>query len=170
MKDLSQRQTWYVLYTKPNFEKKTYTNLLERNIEAFLPLQNVMRQRSDRKKKLEIPLFPNYIFVRIDPKRRWELLKVYGIIRFLTRGNSAEVVSDEQMNGIKKLMFGEPEIFPTNYVRGETLKIISGPLADLSGVLINENESKLAVRVNILRQYVIVKVSPCDLERLAVVS
>lgn len=157
---------WYALYTRPNFEKKTYVELERKNIESFLPLHKVTHRWSDRKKILEVPLFPNYIFVRIDYRRRWDLLKINGLVKFLTCGNTAEVIPDQEMENIKKLIHGDPEVSNENYMRGEELKIINGPLAGLKGVLINDGEQKLAVRVNILRQYVIVKASPADLERV----
>ncbi len=55
---------WYAAYTMPKFEKRIYGELVKKNVEAYLPVQQVFRQWSDRVKKIELPLFPNYIFVR----------------------------------------------------------------------------------------------------------
>ena len=70
---------WNVLYTTPRAEKKVYNRLVEMDIETYLPLYKTIRQWSDRKKKVEVPLFNSYIFVRSSEKQRFEILSVYGV-------------------------------------------------------------------------------------------
>ena len=78
---------WYALYTKPRAEKKVSSELDFRGFENFLPLQTTIKQWSDRKKKVEIPLFNSYIFVRIDlEKYYYKILEIPGIVKFVKFG------------------------------------------------------------------------------------
>ena len=63
---------WYLIYTKPHHEKKVYTRLLERNINAFLPLTKRLRSWNDRKKYIDEPLFPSYVFIYLNDMLRMQ--------------------------------------------------------------------------------------------------
>lgn len=67
-------------YTYPKFERKVHEYLQQENYESFLPLHWVIRQWSDRKKRIKVPLFPNYIFVNIEQNKIFEVLKIPKII------------------------------------------------------------------------------------------
>ena len=87
---------WFALYTKSNFEKKVVTTLMENNIEAFSPTFKTFKQYSDRKKKIEKVLLPNYVFVRIDPKNRQDVFSVKGVLRYVFwLGKPAEIRNSE---------------------------------------------------------------------------
>ena len=79
---------WYVVYTLSKHEKKVEKLLERKNIESYLPKRTIIRQWSDRKRKVEAPLFPNYLFVHIHPREFWKVLSTNGVIRFVCTGRS----------------------------------------------------------------------------------
>ena len=78
---------WFAIYTRPRAEKKVKEQLLKIDIETFLPLRKELRQWKDRKKWVEVPLFTSYIFVRIQVKEYYEIIKnIRDIVKFVTIG------------------------------------------------------------------------------------
>jgi transcription antitermination factor NusG len=76
----AKKCSWHVVYTMPNSERKVATAIAEMGIEPYLPLHKVMRQWSDRKKKLLVPLFPNYVFVNVSPEKRGYLYSIKELV------------------------------------------------------------------------------------------
>ena len=74
---------WYVVYTRSRFEKKVESTLLERNFEAYCPKITRRKKWSDRYKNVAEPLFKSYVFVKIDPKQKYEVLEDAGIVKFV---------------------------------------------------------------------------------------
>ena len=74
---------WFALYTKSNFEKKVVTSLLNKNIEAFCPTFKTYKQYSDRRKKIEKVLLPNYVFTRVNASNREKVFSVNGVLRYV---------------------------------------------------------------------------------------
>lgn len=162
----SQNLNWHVIYTRPKFEKKIFSKLRENNIETFLPLHKVMRQWSDRKKRVEVPLFPNYLFVNIAPKNRWHVLSVEGVVRFLQFEAKPAIVPEKDMETIRKSVLGNPEVSNQRFNNGDHVIIFRGPLRGLEGVLVNTNgRRRLAVRVDVIDKSILVNVSPADLQK-----
>ena len=85
---------WIVIYTYPKFEQKIEKELIKIDIETFLPMHEVVRQWSDRKKKLTLPLFPNYLFVRTDSRNRWKVLAIKGVVKFLSNNNQVAFLNE----------------------------------------------------------------------------
>ena len=83
MEDKRRESHWYALYTRPRVEKRVASILEEKEIRAFLPTRSVMRQWSDRKKVVEEPLFPSYVFVFADLAERYCSLQSTGVVRMV---------------------------------------------------------------------------------------
>lgn len=135
--------SWYVVYTYPKQERRIFADLLKESINAFLPFQKVVRQWSDRKKKLEVPLFPNYVFVQMPEKDRFKVFNVAGVTRFISFGGKPAVVSEDEINTIKQLVNHdisfEKEVSLTS---GDKVKVVQGPLTGRSGVLLEKKGGK----------------------------
>lgn len=126
---------WYALYVNVRHEKKVLTKLLEKGIEAYLPIVKQMRQWSDRKKMVEVPLFTGYVFVNVSAgemdKPRW----VEGVINYLRFDGRPAVVRDEEIKGLKFFVekgFNvetEPVIFKT----GQKIKMNLAQFKDFEG-------------------------------------
>lgn len=136
---------WYALYTKPRAEKKVFTELTIRNFEVYLPLQKTLKQWSDRKKKVEIPLFSSYIFIKTDPEKNYyTILEIPGIVKFVKIGKELIPIREEQIEQIKLLLSNFDDIEVSNEVieLNENVEIITGPLAGLRGKAVENQGNK----------------------------
>ena len=86
---------WYVLYTKPRWEKKVYQLLMEQGIESYCPLNKTRKKWSDRVKWVEEPLFKSYVFVKIAEDRRTEVRMVNGVVNFVYWLSKPAIVKDK---------------------------------------------------------------------------
>lgn len=80
---MNLKMEWFALYTKPRSEKKVAENLAALGIEVYCPLVTTIKQWSDRKKKVESPLIPSYIFVKIEEANRKDLFQVAGVVQYV---------------------------------------------------------------------------------------
>lgn len=166
-KSKDQNLLWYVIYTRPKSEKKIFAKLQKKKIETFLPLQKVMRQWSDRKKKIEVPLFPNYLFVHISSLQRWNVLSVDGVVRFLQFDGKSAIISETEINTIRGSLSRNPEVSHERFHKGDQVVISQGPLKSLEGILVNvKGKKRLAIRIDTIDRSILVDVSPGDLSKL----
>lgn len=152
---------WYVLYVQPRWEKKVFKLLEDNNLEAFLPLVKTVRQWSDRKKILNVPLFPSYVFVSINSSlefsRVMSLKGVYGFVRF---GKEYALIPQKEIERIKVLIglkgITDIQVKNPNLKIGETMKITSGPLGGLEcEVLKNGGKNRIIVKIDSIKQNII---------------
>ena len=107
---------WYVLITKPKSEKKVAKKLEEKGIEVCCPVSVEVRQWSDRKKKVEVPLLPSMILVNLQDKERVKVFDVFGVVRYLFWLGKPATVSDAEIDTLLD-------------IRNSNLKVIEvGPL------------------------------------------
>ncbi len=123
---------WYVVYTKPKWEKKVAEQLKKMNINCYCPVIKKIQQYSDRKKKVEVPLFNHYVFVQLAEKDRNLVFMSPGVIRYLFWLGKHAVVKNEEINTIKKWLDSgdNSDISVVEYNVGETIKVSSGPFMD----------------------------------------
>lgn len=101
---------WYVVYTKPKWEKKVADRLQEIGITVYCPMVTQMRQWSDRKKKVTVPLFPSYLFIQIEDKNRAAVFEVTGVIRYLFWLRKPAIVKPAEIESIKQWLLA-PDTF-----------------------------------------------------------
>ena len=142
---------WYALYVKSRTEKKAHAELQFKKIESFLPLQRKLRQWSDRKKWVEMPLIPGYIFVRINWKEYYSVLQSNFIMSFIRFEGVAVVIPDNQIDYLKLMLKQEnPNIEVTHetFAPGQMIEVISGPLIGLHGKLVRiKGKNKVAIEL-----------------------
>ncbi|RNC64737.1 UpxY family transcription antiterminator [Proteiniphilum sp. X52] len=145
---------WLAAYVKMHHEKRVRDRLTAMGVENFLPVQEEMRQWSDRKKKVERVLIPMMIFVNVDTEEQRSVIAEPSILRYLTlRGEHAPTeIPAEQMERFRFMLdhsdsavsFSAGDLQP-----GEKVRVIKGPLAGLEGDLITvEGKSKIAIRIH----------------------
>ncbi|MFV8393013.1 UpxY family transcription antiterminator [Flavobacterium sp. LB2P6] len=122
---------WYVVYTKPKWEKKVAEQLRNSGIECYCPLITQVRQWSDRKKKVEVPLFNSYVFVQLPDSERNAVFQSVGVVRYLFWLGKPAVVRDEEINIIKKWMDPSAgnEVSVLSYKVGDSVQLDSGPFS-----------------------------------------
>lgn len=141
---------WYVVYTQPRNEKKCAVYLTEQNIQFYLPLVKTIRQWSDRKKKVEIPLFPSYMFVFISQKEYYDVLNVPGISRYLFFEGKPATIRQKDIDKIKMLLGADIDIDVTTekFSQGDEVEITYGPMRGIRGEMVSyKNERKVAIKI-----------------------
>lgn len=163
MLDHSNSKRWYVFYTYPKFERKVHEYLLKDNYESFLPMHWVVRQWSDRKKRLEVPLFPNYIFIKIERNKIFEVLQTPKLISCVTFNKIPAFLKQKEVESIKQIVQNEyPFEVSTNLNIGDSVVITEGALTGMEGILVEERGNhRFALKIESLQQSVIVNV-PSD--------
>ncbi len=137
------KKNWYVIITKPGWEKKVGKNLTSLGIENLIPLQKQIRQWSDRKKIVEVPVFMTYAFVWCTPVERLNVFKAEGVRRFLSIGGTLSKVTDTEIVRIKKLLSYErnivvEELSASDFGEGREVEIVQGSLQGLRGKVFEE--------------------------------
>lgn len=147
------KKRWLAVYVKMHHEKKVRDRLTEIGIENFLPVQTEVRQWSDRRKKIESVLIPMMIFVRVDEQEQRIVITQPSVLRYLVlRGEHAPTeIPENQMDKFRFMLdYSEKPInFSTDeFIPGEKIKVIKGPLSGLEGELVNvEGKSNIAIRI-----------------------
>ena len=140
---------WYVGYSKPKWEKKVAEQLTKRGVECYCPLIIQVRQWSDRKKKIEVPLFNSYIFVRLAETDRNLVFQSTGVVRYLFWLGKPAIVRDEEINTIKKWLTTPDkfEISVSSLQVGDKVVLESGPFKSQEAIVqeVNKNNYVLVL-------------------------
>jgi len=153
--------SWYAIYTRPRAEKQVFERLLEKSIDAYLPLQKKMRQWSDRKKLVETPLFSSYVFVNIDRSSYDEVLKTHGVVKYISFEGKAATIPGSQIDNLRIIVDSNAEVETEWETRrkGERVRVNGGPLRGLEGILISDGgKKKVVVRIDSIDQNLVVEV------------
>ena len=130
-------RSWYAVYTKPRWEKKTAETLTHRGIENYCPLNKVLRQWSDRKKLVQEPLFKSYVFVRVAEKQLPELKKVEGILSVVTWLGKPAAIKDAEIKMIKAFLCEHTNVKVEQAVNvNDTVTIARGSLMNKEGTVV----------------------------------
>jgi transcription antitermination factor NusG len=146
----SDSERWYVIYTRPNFEKRVDRNLKEFGFHSYLPLQKQLKCWNDRKAWVETPLFRSYIFIKTNLKKKDLAFKVDGILKYVSNGRKLAILSEKEINRIKQLCLhaGKIDILIEDIEIGKKVEISGGVLKGLKGYLTEVNDSR-KVRIHI---------------------
>ena len=157
---------WYTAYTFPNLEKKVYNEFLRRNVNAYLPLHRVIRQWSDRRKELCVPLFPGYVFIHTDEKRRFDLYGINGFLRFVSFEGRPAIISEEEIMNIRRIESCEFEV-ERHLVEGDNVIITNGPFTGIKGKLfLKRGKRRFGVRLNALNRSLSLDISPANIRKI----
>jgi transcriptional antiterminator RfaH len=136
--------TWLAIYTKSKNEKKVTEELLKMGIETYCPMVTEIKQWSDRKKKVETPLIPSYVFVNIDAQHKNEVFQVNGVVRYLFwLGKPAKVRDIEILQLKERLKETVASVEIKNLKPGDTVGIKEGPFKGKEGVVQQMSTNKL---------------------------
>jgi len=154
---------WYVLYVKSQTEKKTASALERMGLEVFCPTKTEVRQWSDRKKKVKVPLFKSYVFVRLEEGERQQVFAVHSVVRYLFWLGKPAIVRDEELRTVKNWLDDErvAEMQVLQFNPGDRVEIKSGVFKGQSGIIDQTGARK--VRLLLKNLGVIVEASYRDL-------
>ena len=155
---------WYAAYTSARHEKKVAQQLCERNIECFLPLYRSVRRWKDRRKELDLVLFPGYVFVHLALAERLRVLQLPGVSRFVSfNGQPAALPNDDVealRNGLAHCVAAEHHPYLTV---GRRVRVVYGPLSGAQGILVRwKNNSRLVISIDAIMRSVALEIDEAD--------
>jgi len=163
---------WYAVYTSCHHEQKVYDRLVKRSIHAFLPKMEAWSRRRDRRKRIQVPLFPSYLFVNVDldPYVRLEILKTPGVAYILGNNGRPAPIPEKQIASIQTLLKNDILIRPFYpYLKiGQKVRIVNGPLMGCEGILLRTkpNRQRLVISIDLLKQSVSAEIHEADVEAI----
>jgi transcription antitermination factor NusG len=152
---------WYALYTRPNYEKSVAAEMEEKGLKSYLPLCTVLRQWSDRKKKVAQPLFSCYVFVHVTTKQFIYALQTRGVISMVAFNGSPAPIRDAEIDMIRKVLEKTGSFETAPYVViGQLVEVIAGPFAGFRGYLLERHgKRKMLVGIEYIRQAISIEVN-----------
>lgn len=160
---------WYVVHTRSRHEKQVDSLLSRKGIETFLPLVNTLSRRKDRKKYVDIPLFPGYLFVYAEVDNLVNVKYTRGVAGIIgTDIDKPTPVPDKQILDIKKILESDVKIDPYPHLKkGTCVRLKSGPLKGVEGVLVERKGCyNIVIQIDLLQKGASAEVSIADVEAL----
>ena len=146
---------WFVLYTKPNSELTVSEGINSIGIQAYCPTFTQIKQYSDRKKKVQKPLLPSYVLVKLSEQDRPKVFAIPGVVRYLFWLGKPAVVREEEIELLRnnlKGVFDDAKISKLSI--GKEYTIPSGPLKGQTGRVLNVLKNKLRLELPSLGLFV----------------
>jgi transcription antitermination factor NusG len=145
-------ENWYVLKTKPFSEKKVYANLVKKECTVFLPLVQTIRQWSDRKKKMQVPLIPSVVFIKCTQRDLQLLYGEFGIVCVLQYLKKPAIVKEYEIDNLKILVtefVGEEIVFEAvSIAPGQLVEVIQGPFKGMvAEAILSNGKHRIKVKI-----------------------
>ena len=132
-------EKWFVLCTKPRNELKVLNRLISLGIDAYTPSRIELRQWSDRKKKVLVPLLPSMVLVRLDEKEVHKVFDIPGVVRYLFEHGTRAVVSNEEVQAMQMYLENIHTLNKQGLVEGDTVQV---PMLDQEAILLSVKGKK----------------------------
>jgi len=159
---------WHALFIRYQHEKPVARALTSKNYEVYLPLYRSVRRWQDRTKQLWMPLFPGYLFLHGGIDRPLQILTTPGIIHIVRHGGSPAIVPQAQIDAVRKILASSSAVETHPYLaRGDRVKVKSGPLAGLEGILTRKkNLVHVVISMEMLGRSAAVEIEMGNVERI----
>lgn len=143
-------KTWYVVYTRPRWEKKVSQSLEKKGIEYYCPLNKVRKQWKDRKKVVMEPLFKGYIFIKTSEAAKWDIKKIDGILNYVYWLGRPAKVKEEEIFTIRKFLqeFKDVEVVNRSMTVDARVVIKQGVLMNYNGIVVEVMGSRAKVQID----------------------
>jgi transcription antitermination factor NusG len=161
MIDDACKETWHVAYTRSKHEKIVAKTLRTREIEIFLPTVKTMKIFSGKKRFVQLPLFPSYLFVKLENRQSYfDALEVPGIVSFVRNGKQLATVSHElidRLNAVTVDFTDRVEVSSEHFTKGDFVNITSGPFTGyLCEIIDFKGKNKILVRIDVLQRSLLI--------------
>ena len=159
---------WYALYTRHQHEKVVAQTLLGKGFEVFLPQYRTVRRWKDRQKELELPLFPNYLFIRGGLDRMLNIVTTPGVHSLVSWGSRPAEIPSQEIDAVRRLVESSLHVEPHPFLKcGDLVRIKSGPLEGIEGILVRKTRGiRLVLSVEMLSRSASVEVDMSMVERV----
>lgn len=167
--NVSVVEPWYALYTRHQHEKMAADLLAKKDFEVFLPLYEATHRWKDRLKKLSLPLFPSYVFIRGGLDRQLQIMTTPGVYSIVANAGRAAAIPEEQIEAIKRMVEGPLRAEPHPFLNcGDRVRVTSGPLEGIEGILVRKkNLTRLVLSIEMLMKSVAVEIDAWMVERIS---
>ena len=169
MPNLGAQLNWYALYTCPRHEKCVARQIEERNISCFLPLYRSVRRWKDRRKELELALFPGYVFVRLALQDRFRVLQLPSAVRLVSFSGQPAVLPEAEIEGLRERLARGGSVEPHPYLRvGRRVRVCGGPMQGLEGIIVRRKDRcRVVFSLDLIMRSMAVEVDESDVEPVA---
>lgn len=152
---------WFALRVKSGFEQRVASIACNRGFEVFLPSYQCRRRWSDRYQSVDAPLFPGYLFCRLDPERRLPLLTIPKVMHLVGIGRRPEPLDPSEIEAIRKVILSNVHAEPWPFLQvGQRVHVEEGPLAGVEGILIQiRKQHRLVLSVTLLMRSVVTEIA-----------
>lgn len=161
-------EQWYALHTRARHERVVKERLERQGVVTFLPTVIQVHRWSDRKKKVELPLFACYLFARLIPRKvdRLRVLCVEGVFSFVGPRGEGSPIPDDQIEAIRTLIKSDLPCSSHPFLKiGQRVRVRSGSLDGVEGVLVSRNgDNTLVISVDAIQRSLSVRVNGYDIE------
>jgi transcription antitermination factor NusG len=157
---------WYAAYTNPRHEKRVAGQMDTNHIDCFVPLYRSVRRWKDRRKELELPLFPGYVFVHIALRDRLQVLQLPGVVQFVSFHGKPAALPTFEIEALRNGLARTTMVEPHPYLKmGRRVRVHSGPMAGLEGILIRRKDKfRVVLSIHMIERSVAVEVDETDVE------
>ena len=157
---------WFAAYTSPRHEKKVALQMEGNEIEFFLPLYRTVRRWKDRRKQLDLPLFPGYIFVHIALRDRLRVLRLPGVLQFVSFAGKPAPLPHGDIESLRNGLAGGLRAEPHPYLKvGKRVRVRGGPFAGLEGILTRRKDKfRVVLSIELIQRSVAVEVDESEVE------
>ena len=161
-------RSWFAISVYPRHEKLVAEMCRVRGVDYLLPLYSSLRRWKDRRKLLEMVLFPGYVFVRIALSERLRVLVLPGVARFVCFQGQPAVVPEREMQVLGAGAQGV-SLLPHPYLKkGCAVRVRSGPMAGIEGILVRRKDRfRVVISIDLIQRSVAAEVDEGDIEPLA---
>lgn len=155
---------WYATYTHARHEKKIAQQLEERGIEHFLPVYRSVRRWKDRRKELDLVLFPGYVFVRLSTAERLRVLQLPGVVGFVSFNGQPAAVPGADIEALRNALIQGVRAEHHPYLNvGQRVKVADGPLAGAQGILLRtKTNCRVVISIDAIMRSVSVEIDEED--------
>jgi transcription antitermination factor NusG len=163
----SEREySWYAACTRSRHEKSVARQLEERRIDSFLPLYRSVRRWKDRRKEVELVLFPGYVFVRLHWRDRLQVLQLPSVLRFVTFNGLPAALPIKELEGLRNgLAQGVYAVSHPYLKMGARVVVRHGPLAGARGILVRRRDRfRIVISIEAIMRSVAVEIDEADVE------
>ncbi len=157
---MCQQIPWYALSVKHQHERPLEAGLRSKGFEAWAPTYRGVRRWSDRKKEIDLPLFPGYVFCRFEFSHRVRVLDTPGVSRIVGFGGRPVAVSSEEIESIEAALASKLPLRPWPYAKpGDRVRVEHGPLRGVEGTLLREKDvTRMVIGVELLQRAIAVEI------------
>jgi transcription antitermination factor NusG len=159
---------WYAAYTRSRHEKAISVQLTQMSVEQFLPLYESVHQWKDRKVRVQLPLFPGYIFVYLPLRDELSVLQIPGVVRLVSFNGRPLVLPEGELMALRKGLSSGVSVKPHRYMNlavGRFVKVKSGPLSGLTGRLIRrKGDCRIVISIESIMRSISTEISLDDIE------